>query len=611
MTEFITPKISDRLLRELPRFFGGFDAMLKEAFQNAYRAGAKNVTIIQDDLTLTIADDGVGLNDPQVLFTGGDTGWNEDQVIDPAGLGVFSYLNPDLVEAVTFMSRDWMVTVTPDILYRPIGEEAVKTNPAGHVEGFQVTVKLKKVSNIGDAIGKARGFYDFTVTLNGRVLNAKETLNAVSVVIPGYGTAHLTTIHPTGDNRPLAAYVMWEKQIIRDAEFSAQVEAVFKRQKIDWLLEGYGVTVIFEVDPTSGIRPKLPDRNALIHDSKTAAAAEMIPARLLNAVSTELRRVLADLPATFTPSQKTLGNFVGLGSSALERLMRGEGYDRIQGGYAGERYYLEVESDYEDGDRFEALRERGADAYFFYSREALVAINTETGSDDIPFDISAQGIAHTLNLLYVRGEFPKPVRLRRRTGKDRWSSVDTTDTQDPLEITVEVSKKAQSAYPKVVLVDRITADGTEIPYLLDQSTPALYYAHDGEIRQAIEELVADEDLVRQSIYVRHQNEDFDVDDSDVDYYGVSEDYRRELAKSYLGMERAIRELKAARSNEGASAIQIKINDSNIAPRYAARYAELAGEINALYAESAAERQAEARATIERIKADFPDIEQFL
>lgn len=75
----LNAQVSPRLLAELPRFFGSFEAALGELFQNAYRSGATQVrvTYVAETRTLSLIDNGPGLADPQVLLTAGETGWSE------------------------------------------------------------------------------------------------------------------------------------------------------------------------------------------------------------------------------------------------------------------------------------------------------------------------------------------------------------------------------------------------------------------------------------------------------------------------------------------------------------------------------------------------------
>src|SRR5687767_5089891 len=78
----IQARLSDRLIGELPRFFGGRLPAFRELFQNAFRAGAKRVNITLEGQVLVVEDDGAGCPDPQLLLAAGTTGWDESKVVE-------------------------------------------------------------------------------------------------------------------------------------------------------------------------------------------------------------------------------------------------------------------------------------------------------------------------------------------------------------------------------------------------------------------------------------------------------------------------------------------------------------------------------------------------
>src|SRR5215471_14477220 len=91
-------------------FTGDVNEILSEIFQNAMRAGARNIRITTDDRGFTYQDDGHGLRDEsdfEALLKLGESGWDqrveEDQ--QSMGLGIHSLLAHDEVESVTFSSN--------------------------------------------------------------------------------------------------------------------------------------------------------------------------------------------------------------------------------------------------------------------------------------------------------------------------------------------------------------------------------------------------------------------------------------------------------------------------------------------------------------------------
>ena len=65
--------VSQNLLVKIPRYFGGKRSILRELFQNSFRANAKNVIIHYNERTLLFEDDGRG-SDAQSLLTAGQSG---------------------------------------------------------------------------------------------------------------------------------------------------------------------------------------------------------------------------------------------------------------------------------------------------------------------------------------------------------------------------------------------------------------------------------------------------------------------------------------------------------------------------------------------------------
>ena len=90
--EVIRARVDSRLLSKAERLFtGAVDGRIIEILQNARRAGATEVRIINSDGQVTVRDNGHGIADFSALLDLGKSGWNErmEQAEDPAGVGVF------------------------------------------------------------------------------------------------------------------------------------------------------------------------------------------------------------------------------------------------------------------------------------------------------------------------------------------------------------------------------------------------------------------------------------------------------------------------------------------------------------------------------------------
>ena len=95
--------VSERLLQKATRLFTGtLDGRIIEILQNARRAGATEVRISNKDGTVTIQDNGSGIENFQKLLDLGGSGWDEklEAGEDPAGVGLFS-LTPRKVTIIS------------------------------------------------------------------------------------------------------------------------------------------------------------------------------------------------------------------------------------------------------------------------------------------------------------------------------------------------------------------------------------------------------------------------------------------------------------------------------------------------------------------------------
>ena len=93
----IRARVGDSAIDKVTRLFSaGLADIFTETLQNSRRGGANRVaaTIEQDGDTtrVTLADDGVGIADPAVLLTFGESGWKDGiaEAEDPAGFGLLA-----------------------------------------------------------------------------------------------------------------------------------------------------------------------------------------------------------------------------------------------------------------------------------------------------------------------------------------------------------------------------------------------------------------------------------------------------------------------------------------------------------------------------------------
>ena len=79
MTDMVThirARISAGALDKATRFFNaGLEDIFNELLQNARRAGATRVEVIEEPEHIIVRDDGVGMRNPETLLSFGKSGW--------------------------------------------------------------------------------------------------------------------------------------------------------------------------------------------------------------------------------------------------------------------------------------------------------------------------------------------------------------------------------------------------------------------------------------------------------------------------------------------------------------------------------------------------------
>jgi len=263
--------VSQSILKKAPRFFGSPQSILTELFQNSFRAGAKTVTITWDKETrvLQLKDDGCGCN-PENLIVVGDSGWDKDSpAVDPAGIGVFSILRPEYCEQVTYRSKDWGMVLSAENLER--GQVDVYRFDE-QAEGMTLEIVLTRKADFVSqgAVTLARGRYPMEVywvetPKQQEVVKPYELLNRGiwgTLKIKGVGTLEIGKHYGVRDTQ----YVVWQHAVMHSETFEKALHKA--AQAHSKLADGIfrNVNLVLTVDPISGIRPKLPDRNDLIGD---------------------------------------------------------------------------------------------------------------------------------------------------------------------------------------------------------------------------------------------------------------------------------------------------------------------------------------------------------
>ena len=299
-----------RLLPEVPRFFPSFESVLGEILQNAYRSGATEVVVEYDAAhnSLSIQDNGPGLDVPERLLVVGDAGWDESLVIDPAGMGAFAALRPEYVRRVVYESHgrwNWQLTVSPDLLHG--GPAVLRDLPANGAHGLSVRLDLADSlaqSQFDYLLQQARAFYPFSLCYR----------------------------DGSGEERTIAPDPQWQTQLALDLpvgrvewstdrrsyRFSHDHKAIWEYRPIDSdtlhkalvrAAEAHPLARLAKallhyslrwfIDPGCGVRPKLPDRHDILNDQALVQAAGVILDALVERVLQLGREISPSWPDCF------------------------------------------------------------------------------------------------------------------------------------------------------------------------------------------------------------------------------------------------------------------------------------------------------------------------
>jgi len=118
------------------------DSVWKELFQNAFRALAKTIEIDLEADSITMIDDGVGLDNPEVLFEKSTSGWTTD-VCNPYGEGLFAVFS--VAEEIVIQSKDWFVHIdVEEILLDESLRYSIEKSEE-FINGFKITLRGEEI----------------------------------------------------------------------------------------------------------------------------------------------------------------------------------------------------------------------------------------------------------------------------------------------------------------------------------------------------------------------------------------------------------------------------------------------------------------------------------
>lgn len=271
----LTIGFNQNLAKTLPRFFGGPAAVWQELGQNAARAEAKNVWvgIFRHEMMITFRDDGCGITDWSSVTTAGQSDWSG--VIDPAGLGVFSYFS--VSEIVVISSLGKRITLTPASLS---GEPILVEDDDRYIEGTEVCLYLAPdISNPTSSRFEHFVFHTFDT-------HVQQSLYSIECV-RSFDEDRFEYIDENVIRIPLVGDLVFNTNV--PGETSTKIAVWAGQSMTEHSLPSMGVRLVWLVDPASGVRPKLPDRSSLIHDDSFNTAIACIKSTLISLSKKALR----------------------------------------------------------------------------------------------------------------------------------------------------------------------------------------------------------------------------------------------------------------------------------------------------------------------------------
>jgi len=199
----IRARVHDSALKRVTRFFSSsLYEIFVETLQNARRAGATRVRVTvgtavgqpagntpepsETPLTVTVTDDGAGIEDPAVLLSFGENGWSNDLVAreDAAGMGILSLAHRGCRIASRPRTPDghvghgWSVDLLPEHFTGHSDAQVLHDDdapyPSGTAVQFQATVSADMIHA---AIASAARHYPLPVTFEGETLERRAFLD--------------------------------------------------------------------------------------------------------------------------------------------------------------------------------------------------------------------------------------------------------------------------------------------------------------------------------------------------------------------------------------------------------------------------------------------------
>ena len=266
----------ERLFEKIHFFFENPSSALIELAQNAHRAGATKMDVFLKDTTLTIYDNGKGIEDPASIVVLAESDWSEDiEMQNPAGWGIYMLLCNSLSVKFSSAFGSLAIDCTEFFKNKDYRETVLeRIAPKGKFLGgtkIEAVLKDEVVKSMLDRKGDLC-FFPFMISVNGEAIKWKSAEDLIDYNIE-------TTYEGNGVYIDVSCF-RWYSDSLND---------LASRMSIIW----YGIpiychkhrcytAVVMDVVSGSPVCPVLPYRQSIKKDEKLSKFADFIKKKVVD-----------------------------------------------------------------------------------------------------------------------------------------------------------------------------------------------------------------------------------------------------------------------------------------------------------------------------------------
>lgn len=236
--------------------FNGSKVFIKELFQNAYRARAKNVYVTIEDDCISVSDDGCGLKSKKALLTFDYSEW--DTTKEGFGIGFWAVLSIPNLEYVKIKSNKFYIYLDVEKVKDTLAVDTLKLKKKH--KGFKVNLKSDYIAENKDEIiydlKECGKYMSFNLYVNEEQVAKENLFNKI------YGD--YTNIYNTR---------LFEAKIAVSANNYDYPEIYYENRLVEKLYE-FPYTKAVILLKKNSVNLKEPDRETIIYNSKRSNFVE-------------------------------------------------------------------------------------------------------------------------------------------------------------------------------------------------------------------------------------------------------------------------------------------------------------------------------------------------